>query len=134
MKLIVCLDNNRGMLFYNRRQSSDKIVCQKIQELCQGNKLWMNAYSGYLFADKSSNIHIDADFLLRAGEDDYCFVENVDISPYLSSVKKVIIFHWNRDYPADLYFPELKPGFALISREEFSGNSHEKITMEVFSR
>ena len=134
MNLIVCLDDHRGMLFHNRRQSSDKNVCQKIRELCQEKKLWMNAYSGYLFADQAFNIHIDEDFLLRAGEDDYCFVENKDTKPYLCRAKSVTVFCWNRHYPADLYFPELKPEFALISREEFSGNSHEKITMEVFSR
>lgn len=134
MKLIVCLDNNRGMLFHNRRQSSDRIVCQKIREVTRDGKLWMNSYTGYLFAEMSSNIRIDENFLLRAEEEDYCFVENIDVKPYLTSVKTVIIFHWNRNYPADLYFPELKPEFALISREEFSGNSHEKITMEVLSR
>ncbi len=134
MKLIVCLDNNRGMLFHNRRQSSDKLVCQRICELTQEGMLWMNNYSGYLFAEKTPNIRIDEDFLSQAGENDYCFVENVDVKSRLTSVKTVIIFHWNRNYPADLFFPELQPDFTCVSSEEFPGNSHEKITMEVYSQ
>lgn len=42
MKLIVCLENNNGVIFNKRRVSSDKKVTKKIIELTQGKKLWVS--------------------------------------------------------------------------------------------
>ena len=130
MKLIVCLDNRNGMAFHNRRQSSDLMVTNKILQLTQGHRLWMNSYSGYLFADRCENIHIDADFLHNAGQEDFCFAEISDVRTVLSNVRQLYVFRWNRTYPGDLYFPKI-PGKSQILAE-FAGNSHEKITLEVY--
>jgi hypothetical protein len=80
MKLIVCLDDTNAMAFHNRRQSADRVVCQKIMELVGQNNLWMNSYSGYLFAEMQGNIRIDDAFLEKAEKGDFCFAENVDLN------------------------------------------------------
>ena len=134
MKIIVCLDNADGMLFNRRRQSKDAAVCGDILALSADSLLWMNGYSAGQFATTGNNVVTDEAFLEKAKEQDYCFVENADVSAYADQVSRVIIYRWNRDYPADVHFPtELfchrwKP----VSRDEFAGNSHETITREVY--
>ncbi len=130
MKLIVCLDDRNGMAFHNRRQSSDLTVTKKIVELVRGHKLWMSSYSGYLFADFPENIQIDDDFLSNAPNDDFCFAEVSDIRSAISKVQELYVFRWNRTYPCDLFFPNI-PGKSQFLAE-FTGNSHEKITLEVY--
>ncbi len=135
MILVVCVDDQYGMLFNRRRQSSDSAVAKKIVELSAGKKLLINPYSSGLFPENTS-IYVDEDFLLKASEGDYCFVENLDVSPYISCSEKIVIFHWNRRYPADLHFPKdmLDGEWKVECSLEFSGSSHEKITMEVYRR
>lgn len=134
MKVIVCLDDQNGMLFNNRRQSRDARVCERILARAGENPLWMNAYSLALFGE-DKDIQVCEDFLELAGEDDYCFVENIPLDRYFKMIKEIVIYRWNRDYPRDLLFPVSKlSDWALISRSEFSGSSHEAVTEEVYTR
>ncbi len=136
MKIIVCLDDRNGMLFHKRRQSSDRVLTGKIIELAGESTLWMHPYSQKLFDGTAQNICVDPLFLKRAGQGDYCFVETEDVSAYAASIEEIILFRWNRAYPADLYFPvELLKAFGRKDHVlTFCGNSHDKITMEVFVR
>lgn len=136
MNLIVCLDDRNGMLFANRRQSRDEQVCKKILQLVAGHTLWMNNYSAKLFSDIGGKICTADDFLEKSGDGEFCFVENRDILPYWEKIEKVIIFRWNRHYPSDTKFPVdlLKDNLILVETSDFPGKSHEKITMEVYSR
>lgn len=136
MKLIVCLDDRNGMLFYGKRLSRDRVVCEKVVNMVGAAKLWMNGYSAKMFADISKNICVDEDFLDYAGEEEFCFLENRDIMPYMDKISQILLFKWNRHYPADTFFPIdlcAKP-WKLTDTEEFSGSSHNKITMEVYKR
>ena len=57
MNVIICLDQNNGMLFNNRRQSRDRIVRKNILEYINGAKLYMDEYSFKQFSeDKADNI------------------------------------------------------------------------------
>ncbi len=134
MNLIVCIDDNGGMLFNKRRVSSDRAVCDRIIDLLGDNTLCLNEYSAKQFDDKTANLKISDNFLNEAGDNDYCFVENVDMTDYLSSFNRIIIYNWNRRYPSDFKFPK---GIAVTDRicvscAEFVGNSHEKITEEIY--
>ena len=64
----------------------------------------------------------------------YKNLENEDID--IEKAEKVYIFNWDRVYPADIFFEiDLKAeGFKKKSKEDFEGNSHKKITLEVFER
>ena len=134
MILIVCLDDKGGMMFNNRRQSSDKVVISKIAEITQGSKLWLNNYSQSLFDQAHLPLAVDDDFLQKAGGGEFCFAENADIAQYTTKIEKIYLFHWNRHYPADFYFPVDLIDYKLIARSEFMGNSHEKITLEVYEK
>lgn len=134
MKLVVCLDDGNGILFNKRRQSKDSILRQRLLERSRGSVLWMNAYSAAQFAEMSDSIRVNEDFLSKAGEGEYCFVENLDVAPFADRINQVIVYKWNRKYPADTRFPmELFTSrWKLIESTEFAGSSHERITEEVY--
>lgn len=141
MKLIVCIDEKKGMMFNHRRQSQDRVLRDDIRKECQGSVLRMNAYSAGLFekdADVETMVQIfsSEDFLAQASEDDCCFVEDQDISLWLEQADTVILYQWNRHYPADLYFTaELSEDTWQMERQEdFAGSSHEKITKTVYAK
>lgn len=130
MHIIVCVDDRGGMLFNRRRVSSDRILLQKIVSLSTGRKLWMNSYSAKLFAEWESNITVSDDFLRMADSGDHCFVETDDLLELAGHIESVTLCCWNRKYPADTYFPkELLGTMQPVFTEEFSGKSHEKITL-----
>ena len=130
MHIIACIDDRDGMLFNHRRVSSDRMLIQKICDLCATGKLWMNSYSAKLFDERPENMTVSDDFLHLAGRDDYCFVETAELLPFFESIKSVTLCCWNRKYPADTYFPRaLLQGKQPVFTEEFPGNSHEKITL-----
>ena len=72
----------------------------------------------------------------RAGSGEYCFVEDQDILPYEDELESIILFQWNRSYPADFHFPAdiLSHGWTMTESEEFEGSSHEKIIREVYKK
>ena len=72
MKLIVCLDDNKGMMFNNRRQSSDRVLIENVLEYCKGEKLYTNEYSSKLFPENSVEIIEDTKEIING----YCFAEN----------------------------------------------------------
>lgn len=136
MKIILTLDDNNHTMFNHRRQSRDVAVRAKIAELTEGSMLWMNDYSGRQFRDMKMEFCTAEDFLDRAKEGDYCFVEDTGIAGAAAEIEEFIIFRWNRKYPGDAG-PDLLPwesGFSCVGSEEFPGNSHEKITMEIWRR
>ena len=79
MNVIICLDQNNGMLFNNRRQSMDRIVRKNILEYINGAKLYMDEYSFKQFSEeKADNIIVDNN-LENATEHDFCFVERQEV-------------------------------------------------------
>lgn len=129
MHLIVCIEEKDGMSFCGRRLSTDREVTAHILQTASGNKLWMNRYSAGLFPEQE--IQVDEDFLNKAGQGDYCFLENTSMPADLSNVDSVFVYHWNRRYPSTIKFPrELLNGKELVETVEFPGYSHEKITLE----
>ena len=135
MKLIVCLDDKDGMLFAGRRQSKDVALRQRVLELTKESCLWMNAYSAGQFAEKAAHLRCDEAFLDKASAGEYCFVENRDVAPYAERIEEVVIYRWNRAYPSDMKFPVqlFADRWQRISHVEFTGNSHELITEEVYT-
>ncbi len=134
MKLIICTENNNGIMFNKRRVSKDKAVIERIIKTVGDNKLFVNSYSSALFSDKQHNLIISDEPLAEAPDCDYCFVENICVEPFIEKCSTVIIYSWNRSYPSDLKFPREKVihGKKLIAFNEFKGNSHSKITEEIF--
>ena len=133
MKIIQTLDDDLGMTFNHRRQSRDSKLIQRILELVQNNKIWMNNYTKQLFPEQE-NIQVDENFLEKAEQDDYCIMENVEIQPYESQIQELILYFWNRKYPSDQKFTLNLENYKQTKEEEFEGNSHEKITQKNYIR
>ncbi len=133
MNIIVCIDKNCGMAFMGKRQSQDRALREKILEISSGARLLMNSYSAKQF-ENTEGIIVDGDFLNNANEGDFCFVEDRGVTT--EKVENFYVFNWNRKYPGDLFFTvDLKAeGFKKIKKEEFQGSSHDKITLEIYSR
>ena len=137
MQIIAVIDDGGGMMFNHRRQSQDRVLRARILELTARSRLWMNAYSRKQFAETDAErITVDENFLEKAADGDFCFVEDAPVTPVLNRVERVILFHWNRAYPSDtrLDVDLSAPAWTLVETEEFPGSSHEKITKEVFDR
>lgn len=133
MKLIICLDDKNGMAFFGKRQSMDKAVSQNMIDLSRGHKMWMKEYSAKLFSGMAGEICIDEEYLIKAENGDYCFSETDDVSAHAQTAEQIIVFRWNRAYPSDLRFPaELLDKREKVESVEFPGNSHDKITREVY--
>lgn len=133
MKLCVCLDKKNGMMFFGKRQSQDSVQRERFLSIVGENKLWMSSYSAKLF-ENLPNIVVDENCGLVAGTNDYCFVEEQPFD--ISKCSVIVLYKWNRQYPADKFFLfDLKEeGFNRVSKKDFVGSSHEKITEEIYER
>ncbi len=135
MNVILCVDDNYGMLFNHRRQSSDWVLLEHIVGLVGENRLWMNAYSEKLFLKLDlPHILTDENYIEKAEKGDFCFVEDLDITNYYEEIESLILFKWNRRYPADMCFAFDANLWVLEDSEDFSGHSHEKITKEIYRK
>ena len=134
MKIAVCLDSRDGMTFGGRRQSKD--ICQRedLLALASPGPLWMSTYSAAQFDSLPDFVVVDDDFLHKAGNEDWCFVEQEDITSIAHNVRQLAIYCWNRHYPSDRKFPRERfaDRWQLTTRREFPGKSHESITLEVY--
>lgn len=133
MKLIFCIDDIGGMMFFGRRQSQDRILRAYLLDMIGGSRMWMSAYSAKQF-EPSDRIVADGDYMAKAADTDYCFIED---GPYdVSRVDEVVLCHWNRRYQADKFFKvDLEAeGFKRVDTRQIKGSSHEKITIETYRR
>ena len=136
LTLIVCVDSRGGLLFNGRRQSQDRLLREDLLREVSGHRLWMSQYSSRQF----SREHIfefspSPDPLAAVEADDFCFVEDLPVQPFLDHADQVLLYCWNRVYPADrsLSLP-LDTRWKLLRQTEFPGFSHEKITKELYTR
>ena len=137
MILIQCVDNRNGTFFNRRRQSQDRLLRSRILSELHGRRLWMNAYSLRQFQKElplEVRLSVDEDFLTKAGTGEVCFVEGLPLLPWLDRIEQVILYRWNRDYPADTYLDLAldAPPWSLAAREDFPGFSHPMLTKEVY--
>ena len=142
MIAIICVDDTGGMRFNRRRQSRDRGVTEDILRICDGGVLRIHPFSEKLFipalgsAENVSDVQIvcEEQFLEVAGEGEYCFVENADLKPYLSKLEKLILYKWNRTYPADQYFDVDLERWEKAESVNIRGNSHDRITRDIYVR
>ena len=134
MRVIVCVEDRGGMTFGGRRVSRDREVIADIAKDMKGASLIAESYSKILFEDVDCNVRYTDDPLDEAEENDTCFVERADLSPYADKINALTVYRWNRRYPWDKGLdisPELC-GLRLFSTSDIVGYSHEKITKEIY--
>lgn len=137
MNIIICLDDNNGMMFNKRRQSQDRILRADLKEFIKDKDLYMNNYSYKLYKDiDNGNIKVSENFLEQCTENDFCLVEDKLLNNYINKINNIIIYKWNRIYPSDLYFDInlTSNSWELLETKEFQGSSHEKITRIIYRR
>lgn len=123
------------MMFNNRRQSKDRILSEHILKIVDNKKIWMNNYSKSAFEGQESlSITVDDNFIEKIDKNEYCFVENIDVNTIINKVDKIILYNWNRHYPADRYFNINLEEWVVESENEFQGSSHEKISEKIYVR
>lgn len=134
MILAVCVDNRGGMAFNGRRQSMDKLLRADLLEAAGHQPLWVSPYTARQFTPAPANLRTAEAFLHLAGRGEYCFAEFPPLSQVLERVEGILLYRWNRDYPADQYldFQPTTAGFKLVSSAEFPGSSHKLLTKEVY--
>ena len=132
VKLILCLDDRDGMAFGGRRQSRDAAMLADLSKLVrEGAVLRATPYSQKLLSEAGIPARISEFPELDAADGDLCWLET---RAPLEGVRidALILYRWNRHYPADLSFDVASTGFCPASREELVGKSHPKITKEVW--
>lgn len=130
MTIYVCLDDRNGMLFNKRRQSRDAAVLADIRASLPG-ALNIDPFSEKLIREAGVPYILAGDAL---PENAHFFAEARAVAPLLTQGTTLVVYRWNRHYPADVRFDADLSGFTLQSSEEFPGTSHETITKEVYVR
>ncbi len=131
MNLIVVLDDRNGMMFNHRRQSRDRVLTDRILQI-SGGKLTIHPYSAELFAGKEVDLTIAEDPFAAAGKGEWCFLETCDPGAFAEKIERLVVYRWNRIYPSDLQCSLDLSVMKTISKADFAGYSHEKITEEVY--
>ncbi len=134
MNVIVATGMRGEMLFNKRRVSRDEYIIDDIIILT-GGSLTVKAYSAKLFA-RYPSVTVSDSPLAALGDEEWCFVEDLEIQGLLPLVKKLVVYNFNRTYPEDVKFntPPSESGFILTDTVEFAGHSHEKITRYIYER
>lgn len=130
MTVYVCLDDRDGMLFNKRRQSRDSALLEDIRASLP-SVLTVDPFSEKLIAEAGIPF-VPAGEVLPA--DAHFFLENRPAAPVVAQADTLVIYRWNRHYPADVRFDADLTGFTLRSTSEFPGTSHKTITKEVYTR
>lgn len=128
MTVALCIDDENGLLFGSRRQSRDRVLLEDLIKESQG-KLLILPFSQKLLGDR-------AEVCPDLSEEGFYFLEDQPLAPLKDRITTLILYRWNRLYPADFYL-DLTPrqlGLKLARTEELCGSSHPKITKEVYKR
>lgn len=135
MKLIICVDDNMGVLFNHRRQSQDRVLRTHLLELTADSVLWMRPYTARQFGEPlAPQISVSENCLNLAGENEWCFAELGEVQEYADRIQELWLYRWNRTYPADHQLDLSLADWTLLRSTEFEGYSHPTITEEVYTK
>lgn len=132
MTVIICVDNNGGILFNGKRQSKDRALRKYLLDIVEKEKcrIAMSSYTYSQFKEDERKEIIDVKERFSFDEDYIFFEQAIPIS--WEKVNNLILCCWNRDYPADEYF-NLPIGVECILQktEEIVSDSHT-LTIETY--
>ena len=93
----------------------------------------MNEYSFSLYGNlEGVTVRCDKDFLIQADTGEFALTETEDPVLYSDKTEELILFCWNRTYPAQLFMTLDLSGWKQVEELEFEGNSHKKITLKKY--
>lgn len=129
MILAFCVDDQGGLAFNHRRQSRDRGLAADLLAAAGARPVFCLPYSVGLFDPETVTVTNDPGAVPAGG---ILFLENADPAAYISQAEELILYRWNRLYPADLTLngTPVQWGYRLQDTTDFAGTSHEKITRE----
>ena len=127
MTLILWAGKNGEMMFNRRRCSSDRDVIADILAMYDPSEICVSAYSSSLF----DGAKVISD--LSEAEWGVLFLEGFSLDAALAQARKLIVYRFDRVYPADVRLT-IPKDFRMTENREFAGFSHEKITREVYEK
>lgn len=130
MTLIACVDERMGMAFNGRRQSRDRMIYLDLAGLSRGAPLYTHPRSITLF--ESLGIPVAPADSRSIPPEGWYFDEFESPSGLIAAADQVILYCWNRHYPADLRFDASLDGWTLLEERDFPGSSHERITRRIY--
>lgn len=134
------LDPKNGMAFNYRRQTRDRAVIDRLVQLFPGKCFWGAPKTEALFDGQAAVKFVaDSDFLEKAGPGEIAVAEFAPSEAITAAdvrIEKLILYRWDKVYPADLVFtyPLAPKGWNLSGQQVFAGTSHDEITEEVYTR
>lgn len=136
MKLIVCLDDRGGMAFAGRRQSKDRCVTEDIVRDLADGVLFVTPYSAKLFERYQIRLETVSDptSAARKYPNSTVFLETAPAPRDVNGIDAVTVYRWGRSYPFDLSFETDLSALRRRGVLTFKGNSHDKITKEIYTR
>lgn len=134
MKISYCIAENAGLSFNGRRVSRDLKILENIKKEAGNGKICVENGSVGIFERLGIAV-----FCISSADDaekDCIFFAESESEAYLDKSDTLVIYKFNRSYPADVFIPteKINAEFELISAEDFQGASHEKITKEIYRR
>lgn len=129
MILAFCIDDQGGLAFNHRRQSRDRALVADLLAAAGARPVFCLPYSAGLFDPGTVTVTDDPG---AVSADGILFLENADPAAYLPQAEELLLYRWNRLYPADLTLrgKPVQWGYRLQDTTDFAGTSHEKITRE----
>ena len=131
MRAAFCIDDMGGILFNNRRVSSDGAVFADLKKL-YSDKLYVTPFSAGLMQRYNVEYVADDNIFNITGNDAMLFIENISVKPHLKNISEIIVYHWNRRYPSDFKTDIDFSHLLLTDTYDFKGTSHDKITREIY--
>lgn len=127
MYLILCVSKENGLRFHQRRQSRDRILTKDMIQLAGGKGLWAMEGSRDLLQEQ---VRYTKDPLADVRDKEFLFLETDPDQIAKEQIEGIVLYHWNRNYPADEFYTIDVEQYELEAQIEFQGSSHERITRE----
>lgn len=121
------------MLFNHRRQSRDAAILEDIRSRLEG-ELLIDPISAVLVEPAQIPYSYAPQEITEQMAGSHFFAEYRTPGNWVALASTVVLYRWNRHYPADRYFDiDLSAmGFSIYEIMDFPGRSHETITREVY--
>ena len=138
ISFIVCIEDRYGISFNKRLIGRDKFVDEYLEEKLTKSKVFADQnYINYVKNCRIKNIKDQRiSDLVNSKEEITIFCSSKESLEYLENADEIVIFYWNRRYPADLYldYDIVANDYCLSERvEDIEGSTHI-LTKEIWRK
>lgn len=133
MKVIVCLDDQNGMMFNHRRLSRDRYIYEDAINQFGKENIVVKPQTAMLFGAEDM---ICRDDLPCTSLEQYQWIEDDDLASFQDDIIEVVAYYWHRLYPSDLKLAlDFHDGsWKIVDQKDFPGYSHDVITRIIYQK